>query len=639
MGNMNVFEITSRKQMNEFTRRLLKDIHALERMINEDWFNHSPIHIGAEQEYCIVDSHFKPAPKSMELLGLLSEDFTTELALFNIENNLPPLEFKGNCLAQMEKNLNISLRELRKVGDQFGVDFALAGILPTIRKSDLDMNNLTPIDRYQALFRAISKVRGKSYEMKITGLDELNIKIESAMLESCNTSFQVHYQVSPDDFVCKYNIAQVLAAPVLAISCNSPILFGKRLWSETRIALFQQSIDTRVTGEHIRDRSPRVTFGNDWLEDSIVEMYKEDVARFRVMMMADFKSDVMELLDQGITPQLKALSIHNSTVYRWNRPCYGVSPNGKPHLRIENRIFPSGPTFVDQMANAAFWFGLMSAFDKEYKDVTQHIEFDHAKDNFFSAARDGLNTDFTWCGGKKIAVRELIRDELLPIAEKGLKSNHIDEKDIKRYLGIIRARTENGQTGTQWMINSHAKMIKNTTREEIAVALTSCMLKNQKNGIPVHQWELASLDGITGWFPNTMLVEEFMTTDLFTAQQNDIPELVTDIMNWKHVKHIPIEDDRGQLKGMVDYSILLKYYSRKMNVNPGENVVIKDLMRVDPVTITPEATVDEALRLMKAENVDCLPVVKNKKLVGIISEGDFLKIASSLMKVLSSKDT
>lgn len=639
MGSLNVFEITSRKQLNEFTRRLLKDIHALERMIEEDWFNHSPIHIGAEQEFCIIDQHFKPAPQSLQLLNELKNgNFTTELALFNIENNLPPLAFKGDCLSQMESNLNERMQKLRSVGDHFNVDFVLAGILPTIRKSDLEMENLTPIDRYRALSKAISKVRGKTYEMKIIGLDELNIKIESAMLESCNTSFQIHYQVSPKDFVTKYNIAQVLAGPVLAVSCNSPILFGKRLWSETRIALFQQSIDTRVTGEHIRDRCPRVMFGTSWLKDSIVELYKEDIARFRVMMMTDFSNDVMELLDQGKTPQLKALSIHNSTVYRWNRPCYGISPNGKPHLRIENRILPSGPTVIDQMANAAFWFGLMSAFDQEYPDFTRQFDFDNAKDNFFSAARDGLNTDFTWIGGYKIAVRKLITKVLLPIAEKGLREHDINEKDITRYLDIIKKRVETGQTGTQWMINSHAKMIKGTTREEIAVALTSCMLSNQKKGIPVHEWGLASLESIKGWFPHTMLVEEFMTTDVFTAQQNDIPELVTDIMNWQKVKHIPIEDDKGQLKGIVDYGILLKYYSKKMNVNPGENVVIREIMNKDPITIPPEATVSDALSLMKSEDVDCLPVVKNKKLVGIISEGDFLKIASSLMNMIPLND-
>ncbi len=639
MGNMDVFEITTRKQMNEFTRRLLKDVHALERMIEEDWFEHGPVHIGAEQEFCIIDNHFKPAPQAIELLeDLRDQGFTTELALFNIENNLPPLLFSDSCLSKMEQNLSQSILKLRSAGKKFNVDFVLAGILPTIRKSDLELENLTPIDRYQALFRAISKVRGKIYEMKIIGLDELNIKIESAMLESSNTSFQVHYQVSPNEFVDKYNAAQVLAAPVLAISCNSPILLGKRLWSETRIALFQQSIDTRVPGEHIRDRSPRVTFGNDWLKDSIVEMYKEDIVRFRVMMMSNFTSDVMEKMDQGITPELKALSIHNSTVYRWNRPCYGISPNGKPHLRIENRILPAGPSIVDEVANAAFWFGLMAVFDKEYPDLTDRIDFDHAKDNFFSAARDGMNIDFVWLDGKNISVKKLIKSELLPLAEKGLQANNINKDDIQKYLGIIRQRVESGQTGTQWMINSHGKLIKSTTKEEIAVALTSCMLANQKSGTPVHQWDLASLDCVSGWFPHTMRVEEFMTTDLFTAQQNDIPELVADMMNWKRVKHIPIEDDKGRLLGMMDYQILLKYYSRKMNIDPGKAVVVKDIMNSTPITIAPEATVQEALNLMKKEKVDCLPVVKNNKLIGIISEGDFLKITSSLIKVLSSRD-
>lgn len=638
MGDQSVKVISTHKQLNEFTRCLLKDIHALERMLEEGWFNGEPIHIGAEQEICIVDNHYKPAPKSLELLQSLGDEaFTTELALFNIEANLDPLEFSGDCLSKMESNLNSHMNQLREVGDHEKLNFVLTGILPTIRKFDLEIENLTPLERYHALLKAISKMRGKAYELRISGLDELNIRHDSAMLESCNTSFQVHLQVKPEDFVRKYNIAQALAGPLLAISCNSPILFGKRLWSETRVALFQQSVDTRITGEHIRDRSPRVTFGNNWLENSIVDMYKEDVVRFRVMLMSDCETDVMKLLDEGITPKLRALTIHNSTVYRWNRPCYGISPNGKPHLRIENRVFPSGPSTVDEVANAAFWFGLMNAFDDVYPDITKVMEFDHAKDNFMSAARDGLNTDFTWVNGKKIDVQKLIKKELLPIARQGLEKNKIDKADIDKYLGIIEKRNASRQTGSQWAINSYTKLVKETTREEILIAITSSMIANQRAGKPIHEWKLASLDDITNWHPYSMLVEEFMTTDIFTAQQEDIPELVADIIDWRQIKHVPIEDDKGRLKGVLNYRTLLKYYSKKAQISPSESVIVKDLMDKNPPTIHPEATIQEALKLMKNKKTDCLPVIKNHRLVGIITEGNFLNIAASLLKGLSSE--
>lgn len=637
MGDLNVKVISTQKQLNDFTRYLLKDIHALERMLSEGWFNETPMHIGAEQEICIVDSHYKPMPKAMELLKDLDSDFTTELALFNIEANVQPLVFNTDCFSSLEEILNNKMRALRTLGNKDRLDFVLTGILPTIRKFDLELENLTPLERYQSLMKAIGKMRGNIYEMRITGMDELNLKHNSAMFESCNTSFQVHLQVKPDEFVRKYNLAQVMAGPVLAISCNSPLLLGKRLWAETRVALFQQSVDTRITGEHIRDRSPRVMFGNDWLRNSIVDMYKDDIVRFRVMLMSDFEPDVMKMLDEGITPKLKALSIHNSTVYRWNRACYGVSPNGKPHLRIENRVLPSGPSTVDEVANAAFWIGLMSGFDDVYPDIVKVMEFDHAKDNFMSAARDGMNTDFAWINGKKVDVQTLIKEELLPIAKKGLENNKINKADIDKYMEIIEARNETRQTGTQWIIDSHAKLLKKGNKEEVLVGLTCAMVENQKKNKPVHEWELASVNAIKEWTPYSMLVEEFMTTDIFTVQPNDITELVADIINWRNIKHVPVEDDKGRLKGVINYRALLRYYSKKTNINPSENVMVKDLMDSEPVTIHPEATIGEALSLMKKKSTDCLPVVKNGKLVGIITEGNFLGITSRLLKNLSAK--
>jgi CBS domain-containing protein len=633
MGDLNVKLVSTRTQLNQFTRHLLRDIHALERMLEEGWFHDDEIHVGAEQEICIIDNHYKPAPKSLSLLEELQDPtFTTELAKFNIEANLQPYLFEGTCFSKMEQSINELLGKLRTVAAKDDLDFVLTGILPTIRKFDLEIGNLTPLDRYHALMEAISKMRGTIHELHITGLDELNIKHDSAMLESCNTSFQVHLQVRPDDFVRKYNIAQALAGPVLALAVNSPLLFGKRLWAETRVALFQQSIDTRIASEHIRDRSARVMFGNSWLEKSIVEMYKEDIVRFRILLMTDPEDDVLKKLNEGITPQLRALMIHNSTVYRWNRPCYGISPDGRPHLRIENRVLPAGPSVIDEVANAAFWIGLMSEFDQEYPDITQVMEFDHAKDNFISAARDGLSTHFTWVKGRKVNVKELIKEELLPIARAGLERNNVDKADIDRYMEVIEERNEARMTGTQWVINSHNNLMKTSSREEVSIALTSSMVKNQQKNLPIHKWELSSLNDIEHWEPYGMLVEEFMTTDLFTVHQEDIPELVADILSWKKIKHIPVEDDKGRIKGLMNYRLLLQYYSRNCHITPSNKVVVKDLMIKDPITIHPESTIQDALKIMHDKKVDCLPVVKNDRLIGIITEGNFMSITKSLLK-------
>ena len=340
MGAKGVKVASNQQELNQFTRFLLKDIQALERMLEEDWFETDEIMIGAEQEICLVDEHYKPAPRNIEILKKLNHpNFTTELARFNLEANLDPLPFQKNCFSDLEKQINVLLKELDTVIQDFDLEYVLTGILPTIRRFDIEPENLTPLDRYRALIEAINRLRGNAYELKIAGLDELNIKQESALIEACNTSFQVHLQIKPHEFVSKYNIAQAIAAPVMAISSNAPMLFGKRLWNETRIALFQQSVDTRITGEHLRYSSPRVTFGNGWLRKSIMDLYKEDIVRFKVLLTAEVDEDVRACIENKKTPKLKALNIHNSTVYRWNRPCYGISSSGKPHLRIENRIF------------------------------------------------------------------------------------------------------------------------------------------------------------------------------------------------------------------------------------------------------------------------------------------------------------
>ena len=638
MGNLNVKLVSNREDLNENTRCILRDLKALEAMLENDWFNEDPIHIGAEQELCLLDQHYKPAPISLEVLDRLTSDgYTTELAKFNLEFNLQPQELTGDCFARMTQEIETKFDELRALGKEMNFQTVMTGILPTLRKSDLEMHNLTPLDRYRALVKAISKMRGGKHELHIRGIDELNTKHDSALLEACNTSFQVHLQVAPAEFVHRYNVAMAITAPVLAIATNSPFLFNKRLWSETRIALFQQSIDTRALSEHLRDRSPRVTFGDGWIAKSALELYREDIARFRPMLMADCEQDVLEQLSEEKTPELRALMTHNSTVYRWNRPCYGISPNGKPHLRIENRILPAGPSVADEVANAAFWVGLMEGMAQEYDDITRWLEFDHVRSNFVATAFSGHETEMTWIKGQKLSVAELIEKELIPLAKAGLERRQVASSDIDWYLGVIAERNRTRQTGASWMLKSHTKIGKEVMPDERATTLTSAMVKHQMSGKPVHQWELATKEDSVVWSPDSLLIEEFMTRDVFTVEKDDIPELVASIMDWQKIRFVPVEDKKGHLIGLISARKLIRYLTDKADRQHDRTVTVADLMIRDLVTVSPDKTVMEAMRMMRKHHAGCLPVVKNDKLVGIISEGSFLKVTARLLNVLDEQ--
>ncbi len=634
MGVETVKLAKSSEQVQESLKYLLKDIRALEKMLNEGLFETETIRIGAEQEMCLVDKFAKPAPISTELLEALNDEmFTTELARFNLETNLEPLEFRGKCLSEMELNILKQLDKARASIKKFNGEIVLTGVLPTIRKSDLEISNITPLPRYHALCDAISSLRGKEYDLRIQGMDELLMRFDTPLLEACNTGFQVHLQVKPEEFVCRYNFAQAIAGPVLASAVNSPILFGKRLWAETRIALFHQSVDTRQVSDHLRDSSPRVTFGNQWLRDSILEIYKEDIARYRVMLSSNITEDVDQILEDGGIPKLMALQVHNGTVYRWNRPCYGVS-NGKPHLRIENRVFPSGPTVMDEIANASFWLGLMNGLDDHYSDITTILDFDDARMNFIAASKLGLDTKFKWVHDKRYSAIDLINEELLPVARHGLEKAGVDKGDITSYLDIIRDRTKEAQTGSYWMVKSYNSLTKDVTREQALTAITNAMIKNQRKGEPVHKWGLAKLDDMEMWQPSSLLVEEFMTTDIFTVQKDDIIELVANLFDWRRIRYIPVEDESKHLVGLISMRMIFRRFNNAIHNNEPLGESVEEVMIKNPITIHPEASILKAIDIMDAQKIGCLPVVKNNRLVGIITEQNYMTITARLLRRL-----
>ncbi|MBX2814792.1 MAG: CBS domain-containing protein [Saprospiraceae bacterium] len=635
MGDQQVRLPRDKSDVQQFIMRLLEDVRSMEYMMDNDWFESDKRCIGAEQEMVLIDRRtFKPAMVAEAMLEDMAAHpwLESELAKFNLEITLSPQEFMQGCLTKLEEETTERLRIIESHLANADATALLTGILPTLRKSHMTLDNLTPKERYHGLMSAINaQLKGNKYELYIEGIDELKVTHDSPFLEACNTSFQVHLQVTPDEFVQMYNIAQALAGPVMAIAANSPLVFGKRLWHETRIAMFQQSIDTRLAHGHMRESSPRVTFGNDWLHDSILDIYRDDITRFRVLMSADVQNESMVEVMDGKVPKLKALQVHNSTVYRWNRPCYGISPNGKPHLRIENRVLPAGPTVRDEVANAAFWLGLMMGFKKAYPDIREHLSFEDVRDNFIKAARTGIDSTFNWMGDTKKGACDLALD-LLPIAEEGLRSQKVSESDIKKYLSIIQKRAEKHTNGARWMLRSYTSLRKVADQDEALSIVTSTALKNQRAFLPIHEWEIPTLSDLEDYRPIHLTAEECMTTDLLTVRPDDILALVGEMMTWKRSRYVLVEDDNAHLVGLVTHQQIVKHLLNTQKAADKEALHVSDIMVQDPLSIYPETSIREAMSLMKDNYTNCLPVVnKEKELVGVITESDFLRIAQRLL--------
>ncbi|NNF34159.1 MAG: CBS domain-containing protein [Saprospiraceae bacterium] len=634
MGEQKVSIVSDQKQMQKFVKSLLADVQALEHMLDNGWFENDITRIGAEQEMVMVDkATMKPACIAVEALEKMTDYpwVETELAKFNLETNLTPRELKGSCFSDLQEENGSKLDKIQEKLEGMNAHLILTGILPTLTKNHMEMSNLTPMKRYKALMEAIkSHLNAEDFNLRLTGIDELSIKHSSPLLEAVNTSFQVHLQVGSDNFVKMYNIAQALTGPIIAISSNSPLVFGKRLWHESRIAMFQQSIDTRTSHDHMREKSARVSFGNDWLHESVLEIYKEDISRFRVLLSSDVTEDSLALIRKGEVPKLRSLQVHNSTVYRWNRPCYGVSDNGKPHLRIENRVLPSGPTNLDEVANAAFWIGAMEGIAQEVGDIREYMQFADAQDNFVKASKFGIDSEFNWLNDEKISAKELIIDHLIPYARIGLQKHKVDQSDIDKYLQIIEGRARNHMTGARWILRAYTDFQKKTSRDEALTAITAVIIENQKSGVPVHEWKVPKLEDLKIYKPSTLSVAEFMTTDLFTVQKDDIIDLVAEMMDWRKIKYTPVEDQKGNLIGLVTARLILRHMIK--NKRSRKTSLVSDIMLPDPITITQDTNILDAMAIMRDNKVGCLPVVKGKELIGLVTEMDCLRISGRFME-------
>ncbi len=609
------------KEKLHFTNAVIHDIEALEWMIAAGMIESDVQRIGAEQELCIVNEEWLPNTNNLALLEKINDPaFTTELAKYNIELNCSPLLLQDGCFCTMQQQLQLKYFAAQDAAENLSSRIILTGILPTISRKETALDYLTPLPRYHYLNSELRKKRGRNFDLFMKGVDELHVRHDNIMFEACNTSFQLHLQIRPAEMVAAYNWAQAISAPVLAVATNSPMLFGKELWSEIRIALFQQSIETRKSVEEIRNLQPRVTFGKDWIRNSFTDIYKEDISRFDVILTRPDIENAFEKLQNGGIPELNALRLHNGTVYRWNRPCYGIS-DGVAHLRIENRYLPAGPSIEDEVANMAFWVGLMEGRPEEADNIWEHYQFRDIKSNFFKAARSGIETVLIW-KNKEYTVKELIREELLPIAYKGLQKCGISEKEIALYLGNIEKRLHSS-TGAQWQIKNFRKLRETLSPSDASIAITAAMYENQMRNKPVSTWGDIEKSKATRYLVNHFTdVKQLMSTDLITVFPEDPIFYVKKIMQWYTINHMMIENRKGALVGIITSGKIQELEAAGIDT---ETTPVRNYMKKVIHTAEQDTKIEAALQMMQELHITSLPAVKDDKLVGIVTRNDMLR--------------
>ncbi len=466
----------SAQDFEHFHHRLAQETELLGRWFAENRFKACGPTAGLELEAWLVSRDKQPAPINGAFLKSLNSPLVTpELATFNVEFNLSPEEISGNVLSRMNTALQKDWDTARNVANQLDADLAMIGILPTVENKHLIMDNLSSMNRYVALNHEILRQRGgRPLQLDIHGNDILRSEHMDVMLESATTSFQIHLQVSPELAVRAYNASIIASAPLVAVSANSPYLFGKDLWAETRIPLFEQSVE--VGGYEGESHGPmrRVTFGSGYARQSLMECFTENFEHYPVLLPTTFDTPADEM---------EHLRLHNGTLWRWNRPLLGFE-KGEPFLRIEQRVVPAGPTIIDSFANAAFYYGLTHALCKTESAPEDVMDFAQARDNFYACAQHGLDAHIIWLDGEKYPAKSLLQNVLLPLAKDGLTDLGIYNKDISKYLSIISSRVRTACNGASWQrafVAKHGNDMK---------TLLTAYMERQHTRKPVHEWDL-----------------------------------------------------------------------------------------------------------------------------------------------------
>jgi hypothetical protein len=467
-------------------RRCL-DVFAL--MLDDFGFDADRPTTGLEIELNLMDGEGDPAMRNAEILANLADPrFQTELGQFNLELNARPRLIEGDGFADYEEDLQASLGRADERAVKADARIVLVGILPTLTEQHLVLENLSTNERYRLLNEQIVAARGEDIGLDIRGVERLQTHTDSIAPEAACTSVQFHLQVAPDIFANYWNASQSIAAAQVAVAANSPFLYGRHLWAETRIALFEQATDTRPDELKAQGVRPRVWFGERWIT-SIFDLFEENVRYFPPLLPICNDEDPVEVLHGGGVPRLGELRLHNGTVYRWNRPVYDIM-NGRPHLRVENRVLPAGPTVVDMLANAAFYFGLAREMAEADRPIWSQLTFSAAEENFHAAARRGIGATVYWPRLGEVRVTELVLDILLPKAYAGLDRFGVHPAQRDRLLGIIEERCRTGRNGAVWQVESAwaAERRRGLDRPAALHDMAQRYSDLQRTNEPVHTW-------------------------------------------------------------------------------------------------------------------------------------------------------
>jgi gamma-glutamyl:cysteine ligase YbdK (ATP-grasp superfamily) len=478
----------SREHRREYRRKVQLCLDVFETMLTRSSFEFERPLTGMEIECNLVDARYQPAMRNEEVLASIADPaYQTELGAYNIEFNVPPRPLPGRAALELENDVRASLNAAESKANTDGAHIVMVGILPTLMPEHLSGDWMSESTRYQALNDSIFVARGEDLLIDIAGPERLSLQSASIAPESACTSMQLHLQVSPEDFAKNWNAAQVLAGPQLALGANSPFFFGHQLWAETRIELFAQATDTRPDELKAQGVRPRVWFGERWIT-SIFDLFEENVRYFPALLPVCDPEDPDDVVAAGGVPRLAELRLHNGTVYRWNRPVYDVR-DGVPHLRVENRVLSSGPTVVDMLANAAFYFGLTRVFAEADRPVWSQLPYGAAELNFYLGCREGLGATLFWPRSGEMRAGDLVLERLLPAAYEGLDRFQVEPAVRDRLLGIIEQRCLTGRNGAVWQTET-VSALEEKGRDRMAALreMVTRYVELMHTNEPVHTW-------------------------------------------------------------------------------------------------------------------------------------------------------
>jgi gamma-glutamyl:cysteine ligase YbdK (ATP-grasp superfamily) len=479
----------SRQDRQQYREKLRQCLDVFARMLSESRFDFERPLTGLEIEFNLVDEHRDPAMRNADVLDAIADaDFQTELGQFNIEINVKPRGLVGREAEELETELRASLNSAEEQAKSVGAHIVMIGMLPTLTADHLTGEALSANPRYQLINEQIFAARGEDLYLNIDGPERLAVHADTIAPEAACTSVQFHLQTSPEDYARTWNAAQCIAGVQLALGANSPFFFGKELWRETRIALFEQATDTRPQELKEQGVRPRVWFGERWIT-SVFDQFEENVRYFPALLPVCEDEDPSAVLARGDTPRLGELRMHNGTIYRWNRPVYDVH-RGRPHLRVENRVLPAGPTVVDVLANGAFYYGVLRTLIEQDRPLWSQMSFSAASDNFETGARRGIDAHLFWPGLGEVPATELVLRRLLPMAQEGLARWGVDSSVSDRLLGVIEGRCTTHQNGAEWQATTFHRIDqqRHLDRHDSLREMLRRYIEHMHSNEPVHTW-------------------------------------------------------------------------------------------------------------------------------------------------------